>query len=195
MNTASLLIITFPDIVVSRATIVHGRRGNSDLKVIARISDPEFFSIFREMEVHNLVYPEYEAGFEMVRQALLFLRLPIPEIYYQTEKIRKELLAPSQNHVDSYRTLGQLRMAEQQFDLQWVRLESGTALIDVTLGEVGLRKVTGVSVVGIIRDGALVVNPEAEFRFRENDLVAIIGSVEARQAFHCYLDPADRSCS
>ncbi len=195
VNTASLLIITFPDIVVSRATIVHGRRGNSDLKVIARISDPEFFSIFREMEVHNLVYPEYEAGFEMVRQALLFLRLPIPEIYYQTEKIRKELLAPSQNHVDSYRTLGQLRMAEQQFDLQWVRLESGTALIDVTLGEVGLRKVTGVSVVGIIRDGALVVNPEAEFRFRENDLVAIIGSVEARQAFHCYLYPADRSCS
>jgi CPA2 family monovalent cation:H+ antiporter-2 len=194
MEAASLLIVTFPDIVVSRAVIVHGRRVNNDLKVIARISDPEFFSVFRELQVHNLVYPEYEAGFEMVRQVLLFLRLPLPEIDCHTEKMRNELMSPQLEGVDSDRTLRQMRTAEQQFDLQWVRLESETGLTGMTLGESNLRKATGVSVVGIIRDGDLVVNPEADFRFRAEDLVAIIGSVEARQVFHCFIYPGDKTC-
>jgi CPA2 family monovalent cation:H+ antiporter-2 len=194
MEAASLLIVTFPDIVVSRAVIVHGRRVNNDLKIIARISDPEFFSVFRELQVHNLVYPEYEAGFEMVRQVLLFLRLPLPEIDCHTEKMRNELMSPQLEGVDSDRTLRQMRTAEQQFDLQWVRLESETGLTGMTLGESNLRKATGVSVVGIIRDGDLVVNPEADFRFRAEDLVAIIGSVEARQVFHCFIYPGDKTC-
>ena len=52
------------------------------------------------------------------------------------------------------------------------------------------RKRTGASVVGILRDDYLEPNPGPEFRFREKDLVAIIGATEARTAFWSNFFPA-----
>ncbi len=92
------------------------------------------------------------------------------------------------------KTLGQMRSAEQQFDLQWVELEASNPLTDMSIAEAEIRKNTGISVVGIIREGRLTTNPEPSFRFRQRDLVAIIGSAEARQRFHCLLNPLSESC-
>ena len=46
-----------------------------------------------------------------------------------------------------------------------------------------MRKITGASVVGVIRDERLEPNPGVHFRFRLNDMVAIIGTDKARIAF------------
>ncbi len=195
MQAASLLIITIPGIVAARSIITRAQKVNTDIKVIARIADPDFFAVFKELQVKDLVFPEYEAGFEMIRQVLLYLRIPIPEIQRHTESLRRELLAQEVDFTDGYKTLGQLRAAEQQFDLQWIQLEPGNPLLEVTIAEADLRKITGISVVGIIRDGQLETNPDAQFRFRLNDMVAIIGSAKARHRFHCFINPAGDGCS
>jgi len=194
MHTASLLIITIPGIVAARSIITHAQRVNSDIKVIARIADPEFFAVFKELQVRDLVYPEYEAGFEMVRQVLLYLRVPIPEIQRHTENMRQNLLAQEVDLSDGYKTLGQLRAAEQQFDLQWIQFGPENPLLDITIAEAEIRKTTGVSIVGIIRDNQLRTNPDAQFLFRLNDMVAIIGSAKDRHRFHCFINPTDDDC-
>ncbi|MEA1900726.1 MAG: TrkA C-terminal domain-containing protein [Thermodesulfobacteriota bacterium] len=81
------------------------------------------------------------------------------------------------------KTLPQLRTAEQQFDLQWVLVESGSPFIDKSIGEAEIRKATGASVVGVIRGDKLEPNPDIGFRFRLNDMVAIIGTDKARATF------------
>lgn len=95
---------------------------------------------------------------------------------------------------EGYKTLGELRAAEQQFDLQWVELGADNPLIDSSIAEAEIRKNTGVSVVGILREGKLAPNPEPSFRFCQGDLVAIIGSAEARLKFHCFLNPLATEC-
>ena len=50
------------------------RKVNSAIAVVARLSDPDFFELFSELQVTDLVYPELEAGLEMTRQVLLGLR-------------------------------------------------------------------------------------------------------------------------
>jgi len=162
--------------------------------VVARISDPDFFSVFRELEVVDLVHPEFEAGLEMIRQVLLYLRIPVPEIQHHTEQLRHQLVANTTQSGEEYRTLGQMRAAEQQFDLQWIKLEPENPLIGMSIAQAEIRKTTGVSVVGIIRDKNLKPNPEPSFCFQQNDLLAIIGSGEARQKFHCYIDPLSDKC-
>jgi CPA2 family monovalent cation:H+ antiporter-2 len=194
MGEAALLVVTIPGIVVARSIISHAKKVNSGLKVVARISDPEFFDVFKELEVVDLIYPEFEAGLEMTRQVLLYLRIPVPEIQLHTENLRSELLATAANSGEEYRTLGQLRVAEQQFDLQWVEIEAGNPLVGVSIAEAEIRKTTGVSVVGVIRDGSLQANPEPSLCFRQEDLVAIIGSASARQRFHCFLNPLSDQC-
>lgn len=194
IHRASLLVVTIPGIVVARSIISHARKVNSGIRVVARISDPEFFSVFRELAVTDLVYPEFEAGLEMIRQVLLHLRIPVPEIQHHTENLRHQLLAKATTSENGYRTLGELRAAEQQFDLQWVEVEADNPLIEMSIAEAEIRKVTGVSVVGIIRSGELETNPDPAFRFRQHDLVAIIGSAQARQKFHCFLNPVSDKC-
>jgi CPA2 family monovalent cation:H+ antiporter-2 len=191
---ASLLVVTVPGIVVARSIISNAKKVNSKMRVVARIADPDFFDVFRELDVVDLIHPDFEAGLEMTRQVLLHLRIPVPEIQLQTEKLRQRLVSDATTNGDGYKTLGQMRSAEQQFDLQWVELEAGNPLADKSIAEAEIRKITGVSVVGIIQEGKLTTNPEPSFRFFQGDLVAIIGSAEARQRFHCFLNPLSESC-
>ncbi len=186
---ASLLVVTIPGIVVARSIISHAKKVNSTIRVVARISDPDFFDVFKELEVVDLIYPEFEAGLDMTRQVLLYLRIPVPEIQVHTENLRNQLVFNSTTSQKEYKTLNQMRAADQQFDLQWVELQPENPLIDQSIAEAEIRKATGVSIVGIIRDNTLQTNPEPSFRFHQNDLVAIIGSSEARQKFHCFIHP------
>lgn len=194
IERASLLVVTMPGIVVAQSIVTQARKMHPDLRVIARISDPDFFQVFKELDVKNIVYPEFEAGLEMIRQVLLFHRMPIPEIQDQTERLRQEFVSKEISEDSNYQTLGQMRAAEQQFDLQWVELTEENPLIGQTLADADLRNITGVSVVGAISAGDLIVNPPATFKLKQNDLIAIIGSVDSRQKLHCYLNPLSDKC-
>ncbi|MBU0944055.1 MAG: cation:proton antiporter [Proteobacteria bacterium] len=195
MDRASLLVVTIPGIVVVRAIINHARKVNSTIEVVARISDPEFFPVFKELDVSNLVYPEFEAGLEITRQVLLHLRIPASDILHHTEALRKKLLAPRLAKSEDYHTLGQLREAEQYFDLQWVKLHPSSRVIGLSIGEAQIRRSTGASVVGVIRQQQLVPNPDAGFRFEANDQVAIIGSADARDRFRAVVRQPEKENS
>ncbi len=184
IEDARLLVVTTPDMVAARTIVVNARRANAGLPVVARTSDQGFLSRFREIGVTEVVLPEFEAGLEMTREALLHLRVPVAEIQRQTESLRSELLAPHMSTGRSaYRTLAQLRAAEHRFELQWVELQDGCSLAGRSIAEAGIRKASGASVVGIVRDDALETNPDADFRLEAGDLVAILGTEAARRAF------------
>jgi CPA2 family monovalent cation:H+ antiporter-2 len=186
VETASLLVVTIPSIVTAQAIIKQARKLNQQMRVVARISEPEFFEVFKELRVNDLVYPEFEAGLEMTRQVLFHLHLTPSEIQRQTETMRQEFLAPQLTDGEHFRTLGQLCAADLQFDLEWIRLEPDNTLIDRSIGEAAIRRNTGASVVGVMRNKELTPNPGPEFRFQKNDMVAIIGSETARQAFRFF---------
>ena len=192
MESAALLVVTIPGIVEAQAIIAHAQRLNSRIEVAARLSDPDFFPIFSDLNVTDLVYPELEAGLEMTRQALLALHIPVTEIQRQTEALRQEYFVSGMSQTKPYQTLSQFRSAEQQFDLQWLTIAAGNPLIDRSIGESEIRKKTGVSVVGVLRDNQLEPNPGPQFRFQDQDLVAVIGSDEARTAFQTNFFPAER---
>lgn len=92
---ARLLVATSPDMVVTRAIVERARRSNPGLDVVARTSDSAFLPELHRMGVTDVVVPEFEAGVEMVRQILLHLRIPIPEIQRHTERVCVVSLSPS----------------------------------------------------------------------------------------------------
>jgi CPA2 family monovalent cation:H+ antiporter-2 len=181
--TARLLVITTPDVVTAKSVITNGRRCNENLNVVARTSDSSFLPIFKEMGVNSIVLPEFEASLEMTRKSLLHFPIPVTEIQRQTESLRKEMFESYFDDGHGYKTLTQIRTAKQQFDLQWVLVIEGSKIVTQSIGGAEIRKKTGTSVVGVIRDNKLVANPDAQFRFQQNDLVAVIGTDEACQAF------------
>ncbi len=189
-SKAVLLVVTIPGIVESQAIIHNSRLLNAGIQVVARLADMEFKEIFNRLQVSNLVYPEFEAGLEMTRQALLQLGLPVQEVHQYTEPLRQEFLEqeePDAQLLQQYKTLAQLRTAEQSFDLQWFNVQASSVLAGQSLAEAQIRTRTGVSVVGVLRAGALEPNPGPDFRLQKKDMIAVIGSSQARASFNSLL--------
>jgi CPA2 family monovalent cation:H+ antiporter-2 len=184
LRSACLLLITTPGIVEGRSIAVHARRLRPTLDIVARAADADFLSIFHDLDVPDVVLPEFEAGLEMTRQALVHLQMPAPEIQRHTELLREEMFAPHYRAAPARKLLSQLRSAERQFDLQWTLIERSSPVVEKSIAEAQVRRVTGVSIVGVMRGGELQPNPDAAFRFQVGDLVAVIGTHEARAAFH-----------
>ncbi|MBN2122770.1 MAG: cation:proton antiporter [Deltaproteobacteria bacterium] len=190
IRDAGLLILTLPGLVEARSIIVHSRHLNDRLEIIARTSGPDSFELLRDLGVSDVVLPEFEAGLEMTRQSLLRLRVPPTEVHRYTDTVRQEIYAHLSDRGEDYRVLSQLRNAEQQFDLQWVRLAQESPVAHRSIGESEIRKRTGVSVVGVVREGQLRPNPDADFVLLPDDLVAVIGSERDREAFFLIASPA-----
>ncbi len=180
---AALLLITVPANLVSQAIVKQVRRMNPDLDIVARAESLDLMKKLYEYGVYEVVQPEFEAGLEITRQALLHLNVSTSEIQQYTDAIRRELYAPMYEKNYSYRTIADLRNVAGMLELAWVNIVSGSAMIGKTIGELAIRSRTGVSVVGVMRGGNLHSNPDAEFRFMPEDIVAIIGKARERCSF------------
>lgn len=193
VKNASLLVVTTPGVVILRSVISKAKRLNNSLEIIARTSCKSDFNMLRELGVSDVVLPEFEASFEMTRQSLLHMRVSANDIQKYTDEVRMELYELWFNKSRDYRLLSQLRGAEQQFDLEWFPLEENSKIINKSIGELEIRKNTGASIVGIVRDDQLIPNPGADFKFLPDDLVAIIGDDQNRKAFYMMGEAGDGS--
>ncbi|WP_272699498.1 cation:proton antiporter domain-containing protein [Desulfovibrio sp. Fe33] len=190
LRNAAQLIVTIPDLVTTRAIIQNAKHDNPDLDIIARSTNREHLHDMKELGADEAVLPELEASLEMSRQSLLRLSKSPVEIQRHTDRIRQEFYSVLADSSDDYRELIQFRGAEQQFDLQWVKLPASSSLVGKSLGESNIRKATGASVVGVVRKGQLKTNPDAAYILEAGDLVAFIGSDEDRSRF-CDLSRPD----
>ena len=133
--------------------------------------------------MYEVVQPEFEAGLEITRQALVHLDLPAIEIQNFTDAIHREHYAPLYQPPTDSRVIAQLRRTPRLLDLTWVALAPECRLIGRTLREMDIRSQTGATVVGVMRAGKLHANPDIDFRFAADDLAAVIGRPEQLSAF------------
>ncbi|MDE0793281.1 MAG: cation:proton antiporter [SAR324 cluster bacterium] len=192
-SLARLLIITSPEVVIAQTIVQRVRKVNAEIQVIARAPGIEFLEEFKKLNISEVVIPEFEAGLEMARKALVHLHIPAAKIQHYTESLRQDLFASffSENAED--KIMEQLQTAEHQFDLQWMLIKQGSELVGKTIGEAEIRTKTDSSVVGVIRDNILEPNPDANFRFKENDRAAIIGTDSSRETFFQLTRPFKKS--
>ncbi|MBC8219984.1 MAG: cation:proton antiporter [Proteobacteria bacterium] len=190
---ARLLIITSPEVVIAQTIVQRVRKVNPEIQVVARAPGIEFLEEFKKLNISEVVIPEFEAGLEMARKALVHLHIPAAKIQHYTESLRKDLFASFFNENEETQIIEQLQTAEHQFDLQWMLIKPGCNLVGITIGEAEIRTKTDTSIVGVIRDDILEPNPDANFRFEENDRVAIIGIDSARETFFQLTCPSKSS--
>jgi len=183
IEQARLLLITVPAASTTQAIVDRVRQLHPELHIVARAEGIEQMEMLHRRGVYEVVQPQFEAGLEIIRQALLHLSVRASDIQRFTDTIRKELYAPLYQAHEEYQTLAQLDNASRLLELTWVTLPENSPLVGQTIQELAIRRRTGASVVGVIQDGMLRPNPEAAYRFRPGDLVAVMGSPEQLAAF------------
>ena len=91
---AKMLIITIPSLITVKAIVEQALRLNPHLHIVARSGGLEQMRMLRDIGVHDLVQPEFEAGLEITRQALLAMGIDDAEINRQADTVREALYAP-----------------------------------------------------------------------------------------------------
>ncbi|MCB0046266.1 MAG: cation:proton antiporter [Caldilineaceae bacterium] len=191
VGRARLLLITTPAIQTTRSIAEQARRVNGDMHIVARAESREAMFALKEYGIYEVVQPEFEASLEITRQALLHFEILPAEIQRFIDAARRELYAPfyaeSAGGHDAYfasqQLVSRLQTAAHLMAVNWVVLPADSALIDQTLEESAIRTHTGASVVGILHDSTLIVNPERSYRFAAGDWVAVMGTPEQLAAF------------
>ena len=189
IDGACLLLVTVPGIIAARNIVRQARQLKPSLNIVARAGGMEEMKLLRESGVYEVVQPEFEAGLELTRQALLHLKVPVSEILRFTDSVRRDLYAPLYQNNDEYKTIALAQSAATLLELSWVSLTEESPLSGRTIGELGIRSQTGVSIVGVMRNDMFIPNPGPELRLFPGDVIATIGKPEQFTVFQSLARP------
>ena len=193
------MILTVPAIAVARAIVAQMHQLTPTVPIVARAEGVDQMKELHDLGVSEVVQPEFEAGLELVRQALLPLDVPATEIEHYADAVRADLYAPLYQAHTGAQPLLHLRGAFHRLALTWVPVADASCLIGRTLQELHIRRQTGASVVAVLREGTVLLNPEPTLTFSPGDIVGVLGQTEQRRAFqqlahqHAAESPEDRT--
>ena len=170
-------------ITIAQAIVRHVRQLHPSLNIVVRAEGEEQMEALYGEGVYMVILPELEAGLEIARQALLHLQIPIPVIQRFTDSIRRELYHPISESTDDQREIRLLKNAKDLLELSWERVPACSPLAGHSIRDLEIRRRTGASIVGVLRNGEFTANPHADFRIDADDLVAVIGNAGQREAF------------
>jgi CPA2 family monovalent cation:H+ antiporter-2 len=94
IERAKLLIITTPSANVTKTIVEKSRQVNAGLKIVARAENIDQIQVLHKLGVHEVIQPEFEAGLEVTRQALLSLNIAAADITRFTDQVRQESYSP-----------------------------------------------------------------------------------------------------
>jgi len=153
------------------------------LHVVARAEGQEQMKTLYQSGVYMVVLPELEAGLEIARQALIHLQVPVTLIQGYTDTVRQQLYAPMYNSHYDYHLISQLNKAKDLLEIAWLTIPADSPLLGRTIKETAIRTHTGASLVAVIHGGQFSPNPTIDYIFAQDDMVAVIGNAQQREAF------------
>lgn len=183
VREARLVILTVPDAADARMAVERVRALNPEVHVVVRSTGTEQLEDLSRLGVYEAVQPEFEAGLELGRQALVHLGVETGEIQRFSDRVRRELYAPISGWKDDDGLLTRLRRASEMIETDWVSLEEGSPVAGRTLGDLRVRRETGASVVAVVRGDEVIANPGADLVLATDDLVGVLGTREQRASF------------
>ena len=172
---ARALLVTVPSYLDVRNIILAARHLRDDLPIIARADSREAIENLYALGVEEVASPEFEAGIEMTRQALVHLDVPAHDILRVANAVRRERYGLS-SELDVPADIAPLGEITRQLDFAWLRLPEGSPLAGHSIGELQIRSRIGAAIAGLVRHGTFVANPGGEARLDAGDLVAVLGT-------------------
>jgi CPA2 family monovalent cation:H+ antiporter-2 len=183
IERARLALVMTPTIKITETVAQRIRTAHPDLHIVARAEGIEPLAALHEIGVYEIVQPEFEAGLEIARQALLHLDLPASEVHRYTDDVRRNLYAPIYETHHHYGEVRALEKAQRLLEFTWITLPQDSPLADCSLGDARVRNQTGVTIVAILRGSDLIAPPLAEEVLRVGDTLALMGGHAALARF------------
>jgi len=178
LEHARILVLAISDPIASRHTVSLGREINRNIHIIVRTRYMSEISDLRELGADEVIPEEFETSIEIFSRVLREYGIARHVIQRQVAEIRSEgyqmLRTPSLPIVDMSEIADALKSASTETLL----VEADSQAVGKTIGELKLRKQTGVTIIAITRDSHTQINPAPETAIQAEDVLVLLGGPE-----------------
>lgn len=183
IQKAKLIIITAPSIITAREILAIAKHYNPEIDIIVRADDTDQINELHKLGLKEIVQPEFEASLEIIRQTLLHLDLPVSSIQNIIDEMRLGIYNTDDN--SGFKKSALLKLKDTPFLIEtgWYEIKPGAMAEGRSINELQIRTRAGVSIVGLMRNGVFIPNPDPVTMFLSGDLIAVIGLPEKRRLF------------
>ncbi|HOP64075.1 MAG TPA: cation:proton antiporter [Spirochaetota bacterium] len=189
IDAAKLIIISAPSVITARGILSVADVKNPGIDIIARANDMEQIKELYKLNINEIVQPEFEASLEVLRQTLLRFDCRVSAIQNLVDDVkRKTYNFKSTGDINSS-IMASMKDTPFLIETGWYEIAPGDIMDGSSIRELDVRRKAGVSVVGVIKDGELIPNPEPDTLLSAGDMVAVIGTREKRDNFNSIFFP------
>lgn len=189
LAAARALVVTIPDETATELIVTAAHDVAPNLPIIVRATTQ---SGVRRLATHGaqaVIQPELEGGLEIVRHTLLALAYPVLQVQQYIDAVRNDAYDTTRLTPEEDKMLNQLVAAVRDMSITWQPVGNQSPLIGQTLIEANLRAQTGASIIALVRDHAVIANPEPHLKFAPLDLVGLIGNSQQVAAAAAHINP------
>lgn len=182
--SAKAIAIALPDSMSSRLCVKRALQLNPELDTVISANDAEDIEMLYQLGAKEVIQPEFEASLELSGHLLRVLGLPNAKVVQNIQKIRESQYQTLQPDRSNEEILRELQEAVSTMENKWFTLPADSCLIGLTLEKAHIRRLTGVSIIEIVRaNGEKIDYPPAQTILQEFDRLLLVGTSEDFNAF------------
>lgn len=178
LEHARILVLAISDPIASRHTVSLAREINPDIHIIVRTRYMSEISDLRELGADEVIPEEFETSIEIFSRVLREYGIARYVIQRQVAAIRNEgyqvLRTPSLPSVD----MSEIAEALKSASTETLFVEAGSMAVGKTIGELKLRKKTGVTIIAITHQDHTEINPGPETTIQAEDVLVLLGGTQ-----------------
>jgi CPA2 family monovalent cation:H+ antiporter-2 len=180
---AKVLVPMVPKIEECLAVIRQARKLNPELRTVMCAVSPETEKRLSEEKVDEIILSQFEVSLELTRRILVLNGISEAHIQNYLDSVRASRYRPMTDGSPAFALAEKIRTFQGLIELHWTQIQPDSPLAEHSIGESGIRARTGMSIVGIIREGEVDANPRPDTVLHAGDLIAAIGNAEQSAEF------------
>jgi monovalent cation:H+ antiporter-2, CPA2 family len=179
VNHAQGMAIALPDPASIRLCLKRSLEICPELDLVVRANQDKNIEVLYQLGAKEVVQPQFEASLEMATRLLVGVGL-LPELVQdKMQQIRQDHYLDLRPERSAAEVSQYLQKVTRDLNRRWYDLPANSPFIGMSLGEVNMRYLTGVSLMAIRRaDDEEIDYPNSQTRFLSGDRLLVVGSAE-----------------
>ncbi|MFN8625513.1 MAG: cation:proton antiporter [Candidatus Binatia bacterium] len=173
---AHVVVVAISDPVATRRIVALTRQLSPRVPIIVRTRYVAEMDDLQRLGATEVIPEEFETSVEIFARVLRRLRVPRNVITLQVELIRNQGYSMLRGLALPRQTLDQLDQILAATTTESFMVPKGSPAAGRTIRDLQLRKMTGATVIAVVRGGQPSTNPSPDFAMQPGDILVMVGS-------------------
>jgi len=175
-SCARVIVFAVSDFAATRAAIRHVRQINPAIFILVRTRYAAEVDELMQMGADQVIAEEFETSIEIFSRVLHQYHVPGNIIANQISLVRFDGYKMLRGISLDQEKIGRLAALFAAATVDNVQIQPESACLGRTLKELDIRRLSGATVIAIVRNGEAATNPGPDFTLAVDDIVVLLGA-------------------